>query len=305
MVCCLCTYWLHVADSVCADVLHDIVHAVESLFRNYQHDNNIIDRIVAFGLEEKTDPVLIVKEAIALWYISAVPISTRDPHQGLAPDAEIEIEERATILRWNRQYAATKHEIANLGLIAILLTSETWSRPKNPSLQFATLVANAVTTILFGAFMILPKINIREPSSLFISALKDNEAMRLYLRTTWQLVREGASKYTSSPSAEFGTTISEVKIDHTGRRLLSRIGQENWSVASPWHPSRKTPGSAWNKFMKNTQQSYFSRKRIRTTLQYKIPSSCISLAEPWEIYYSELRSKFDQVRYPTPLCASN
>ncbi|KAJ4147305.1 hypothetical protein LMH87_001837 [Akanthomyces muscarius] len=276
------------------DVLHDVVYAIESLLWNPQDENDIIDRIVAFGAEQKTDPVLMVKEAIALWYISAVPISTRDPHQGLPPDAEIEVEAGATILRWNRQYAASKHEIANLGLMAMLTTSETWSRPESPSLQFGTLVANAATAILFGAFMIFPKIKISEPLSLLVSVLKDNEAMQLYLRTTWQLAREGASKYTNSPSAEFGATASEVKIDHAGRRLLCKVGQESWSEASVWHPCRKTPGSAWNKFMKNTQQPYFPLKKTRTALQYRLPSSCLSLAEPWEIYYSELRSKFDQ-----------
>nr|BAD72599.1 MAT1-1-2 [Cordyceps militaris] len=268
--------------------------------RSLVDDNIIINRIVALGVEETIDPVLLVKEAIAHWYISAVPISTRDPHHGLPPDAEIEQEDGATILRWNRQYAAEKHEIANLGLIAMLLTSETWSRPESPTLRFGTLVANAATAILFGAFMIIPKVSIRESSNLLVSVLKDNEAMRLYLRTTWQLAQDGASKYTHSPSAEFGTTTSEVKIDHAGKRLLSKVGQENWSVASLWHPSRKTPGSAWNKFMRNTQQPYFPRKKIKTEIRYRLPSSCLSLAEPWEIYYSELRSKFDQVRCLPP-----
>nr|BAC67540.1 MAT1-1-2 [Cordyceps tenuipes]BAD95879.1 MAT1-1-2 [Cordyceps takaomontana] len=281
------------------------IHFSIGILSLIQYVNHIVDRIVEFSAEEKIDPVLLVKETIALWYISAVPVATRDPHHGLPPDSEIETEADTTILRWNRQYAARKHEITNLGLIAMLLTAETWLRPENQSLRFAALVANATTTILFGAFMILPKINIGGSSTLLTSTFKENEAMRLYLKTTWQMTREGTSRYTDPPCAEFGTTTSEVKIDHTGRRLLSKIGQEYWAVASLWHPGRKTPGSAWNKFMKNTQQSYFTQTRTERALKYRLPSSCLSLAEPWEIYYSELRLKFDQVRFQKPLCVSS
>lgn len=288
------------------DVLHDVIFVIESLLWNPRDENDIIDRIVAFGVEKNIDPVLVVKETIALWYISAVPVPTRDPHQGLPPDTEIERENGATILRWNRQYAAQKHEIANLGLIAMLLASETWARPESPNLQFGTLVANAATTILFGAFMIIPRITAIEPSSLLVAVLKDSEAMQLYLSTSWQLARNGTSKFTSSPSAEFGATTSELKIDHTGRRLLTKIGQEHWSEATVWHPGRKTPGSPWNKFMRNINQPYFPRQKTKSSLHYRIPSSCLSLMEPWQIYYSELRSKFDQVRYFGPLtCPAN
>lgn len=290
---------------MCPDVLDDLVYALENLLRKPQKDNNIIDRIVSFGAEQRIDPVLLVKEAIALWYISAIPVSTRDPYQGLRPDANIEAENGTAIMGWNRQYSAEKHELANLGLIAMLLTSETWSQPENHSLQYGALVANAATTVLFGAFMILPKMGQVKTATLLFSALKDNEAMRLYLRTSWQLARRGASKYTSSPSAEFGANTSDIKIDHTGKRLLSRIGQEHWSVASLWHPGRKTPGSPWNKFMKNMKQPYFPARAKNTSLKYQIPSSCLSLAEPWEIYYSELRSRFDQARFSGHLPVSN
>nr|BAE93604.1 MAT1-1-2 [Lecanicillium flavidum] len=270
------------------------------LLWNEQKNNIIIDRIIALSAEEDIDPVLLVKEAIALWYISAVPISARDPHQGFKPDAEVEIEDGHTIIRWNRQYAAKQHELANLGLIAMLSTSETWSRPEHPSLQFGTLVANAVTTILLGTFMILPKMESIEPASVLASSLKNNEAMRLYLRTSWQLAQEGTPKYGSSPSAEFGANSSELKLDYNGRRLLSKIGHENWTVASLWHPCRKTPGSPWNKFIKNKKQPYFPKKAKKTSLQYQIPSSCLSLADTWETYYSELRTRFDNVRFSDP-----
>ncbi|KAJ2978389.1 hypothetical protein NQ176_g3841 [Zarea fungicola] len=275
------------------DLLDDVLHAIESLLWNEQNNNIIIDRIIAFSAEEDIDPVLLVKEAIALWYISAVPISVRDPHQGFKPDAEVEIEDGHTIIRWNRQYAAKQHELANLGLIAMLLTSETWSRPEHPSLRFGTLVANAVTTILLGTFIILPKIENIKSTNLLVSSLKQNEAMRLYLRTSWQLAQKGTTKYASSPSAEFGANDSELKIDYNGRRLLTKIGRETWKVASEWHPCRKTPGSPWNKFMKNKKQPYFPKKAKKTSLQYQIPSSCLSLAAPWENYYSELRTRFD------------
>jgi hypothetical protein len=126
----------------------------------------------------------------------------------------------------------------------------------------------------------------------------NNEPMKLFMKTMWHIAREGSLEFDFPPAAEYGASEEEVKLSHDGKRLLSKVGQESWSEASIWHPCRRIPGSPWNKFIRNKHQKLFLSPRVgRTQLALQLPSSSLSLAEPWEIYYSELRSRFDQVQY--------
>lgn len=242
-----------------------------------------------------------MKEAILKWYKSAVPVTARDPQQGLPPDAEIEIGPE-TILRWNRRYSAETHAIGNSGLIAMMLASKAWYLPLNDELRRASLVSNATASILFATYLISSSTDLTHTTIFTNSTTPNNESMKLFLKTMWHIAREGSLQFDIPPAAEYGASQEEVKLSHDGKRLLSKVGQENWSETSLWHPCRRIPGSQWNKFIRNKHEKLFSSPRAgRTQLALQLPSSSISLAEPWEIYYSELRSRFDQVYFiPLP-----
>lgn len=244
-----------------------------------------------------SDPTVIVRRTIALWYMSALPIIARDPQQGLPADAEMEVEDGIAILRWNRQYADEQHHAANLGLLAMSLTSDFWQQSQSPNLQGAELAANAAVSILYTAYILTSTSIFRDSWKFATSAGQNEEATKTFIRTAWQVAREGHDVFDSGPGSEFGAFQDEIKLSKNAKALLSKVGREDWCIAPLWHPCRRVPGSAWNKFMRNSNKTFFTtQQKEHNDICYEIPSSIISLAEPWHIYYTKLRSRFAQVR---------
>lgn len=235
--------------------------------------------------------------------MSAVPIIARDPQQGLPADSEMEVEDGIAILRWNRQYADEQHHAANLGLLAMSLTSDFWQQSRSPNLQGAELAANAAVSILYTAYILISTSVFKNSWQFAASAGQNEEATKTFIRTAWQVAREGHDTFDSGPGSEFGATQGEIKLSKNAKALLSKVGREDWCVAPLWHPCRRVPGSAWNKFMRNSNTSFFTTQHQgHNEICYELPSSILSLAEPWQIYYAKLRSRFAQVRMVVTGC---
>lgn len=276
------------------EVIHVCFRAIESLLHGDVEDENPIVRALRQAGARHNDISIPTKQAIHQWYRSTVPAVTRDPSSGLAHTtiAEADFPGAARDV-WDRDQAAEQFFYGNMGLISMLMTSESWKTPASSELFRVSLCANATTSIMYAAFMILsanPAVNSpgREPPSSQIF-----EAFRLYLRSSWLLARDGQVQM---PGQDYSTTTDELKMSNDGKRLLSKVGRSEWSEAPLWHPVRKVPGSPWNKFMRNTGQMVFQMEGdAKGPTSFQVPSSALTLVEPWEQYYADIRARFDQV----------
>ncbi|KAL7947749.1 hypothetical protein V8C42DRAFT_315461 [Trichoderma barbatum] len=240
---------------------------------------------------------------MALWYTSSLSIFERDIHQGVSSQEEITTFEDGTIIAtWNREYAAESHYAGNLGLMAMLLTTEVWLPPKDPKLQLASLISCAATTILFASYMISSRMSSFDTWSFVLSACQNNEGARLFLRSAWRLAQKTADKGAPPPGADFGAQIDEIRLSRNGKALLSKVGRADWARAPFWHPCRKIPGSHWNKWVKNLCRPIFPKSPCRgmrdIRIIFRLPSSAALLTAVFGEYYSNLRMRFDQTNHP-------
>ncbi|PFH58376.1 hypothetical protein XA68_13740 [Ophiocordyceps unilateralis] len=284
-------------------VIDECIDIIETLFEDSEDDNEILKRLHSIGYRYTRDAMTIFRAGIAIWYSSAAPASTRDPLQGLHPDTLQEFDENGEEYEpWSRSWAAKQHASANLGIVAMLLTSERWVPPVHPLLKAASLVSKSITALLYAVFLIFSTLVenpdlIELPWPCYLESTRPYETMRLFLRSTWSLTRENFQELDFfPPGVEFGTTLNEVGLSHDGSQLLTSIGRGNsWAVPPPWHPVRKTPGSAWNKILRNQMQPVFSESPLDPAeFHLTIPGSCATLVQPFEKYYSQLRSRMDQ-----------
>ncbi|PTB45237.1 uncharacterized protein TrAFT101_000694 [Trichoderma asperellum] len=284
-------------------VIVTCLDAINHLICFWKGDNPIIARLRTVAVQTKHEPIIAIKGAMALWYTSSVSIFERDIHQGVSSEEEITTADDGTIIAtWNREYAAERHYVGNLGLMAMLLTTETWLPPKDPKLQVASIVSCAATTIIFAAYMISSRMPTNESWDFALSACPNNEGIRAFLRSAWRLAQQTVDTGDHSPGIDFGAHIDEIRLSKNGKDLLSKVGRGGWGRASFWHPSRKVPGSSWNKWIKNICRPIFSKSPYRNLqdvqIIFRLPSSATLLTSVFGEYYSTLRVKFDQASRP-------
>ena len=273
--------------------IDDVLHAVLS---DHPKNNLIIERIRERCLLHGIEPCKMVQFAMAAWYRSACAILHRDHNQG-CPPSELRdfLDPEEPFLNWSYSYASEQHRIANLGVMSTMAISDFWVTPRNPKLFRAALLSNAATTVLFATFLIVPLIRLPGWDSFEQPAL-GHEGIVMLLKTAWRLNREGLSKSQCAPGLEFGATREEVKMSPDGKELLTCIGSGKWHTAPYWHPFRVTLGSPWGKFIHNLQQTTFlPQRQTWGRIQYRLPSSALSLVRGYEAYFSDLKSKFAQV----------
>ncbi|KAL7938282.1 MAT1-1-2 [Trichoderma chlorosporum] len=265
----------------------------------WKGDNPIIARIRTVAVQRSSEPIIAVQGAIALWYTSCMPIFERDIHQGVSSEEEITTFEDGTIIAtWNREYAAECHYAGNLGLMAMLLTTEVWLPPKNSKLQIASLISCATTTMLFAAYMISSRMPSYSSWSVALSTCPNNEGLRMFLRSAWRLSQKSVDRWGALPGGDFGAHIDEMRISCDGKTLLSKVGRADWARAPFWHPCKKIPGSHWNKWIKNLCRPIFPTspcdKMQNICIIFRLPSSAALLTAGFGEYYSALRTRFDQ-----------
>ncbi|KID70246.1 mat1-1-2, partial [Metarhizium hybridum] len=265
-------------------------------FQSPSHDNEILQRIRDISMVLRTSPIGIVEATLRVWYASSVPVFTRDPQDGLPLDSAMrDTRNDVSTLTWSRSYSTEQHEVGNLGLMAMLMTSENWLPPKHPNLKAASLVSSAVTTMLFASYLICPQL-LRSPGSLSTTTGQTDEALALFIKASYQVACENFDKFDSPPGSEFGATPDEMKLSHNGNRFLTKIGCNTWSEPAYWHPCRKVPGSNWNKFIRNSSRPIFpTTSPLRNELVVVLPSTLFGLAQPWAVYYNTLRVRFSLV----------
>nr|BAD72607.1 MAT1-1-2 [Ephelis japonica] len=272
----------------------ECIWIIQQLLEDHTDDNEILRRLREL---EQNDSLKTVRNSLNLWYDASCPIFSRDPHQGLPPDTELEDESGASILTWSRRFFHQQHAIGNLGFMAMLMTSEVWVLPRNGKLKAASLISAATTTILFASYLIYTDAVQHECAcTLDATSAQSFEAMTLFIRSSWQVARTNSNIFDSPPGREFGATLSEVRLSNDGKRFLTRVGHKSWCEAPYWHPCRRVPGSVWNKYLKNLARPIFPIQfRANNKLHISLPNTIFSLIQLWETYYHELRDRFDQV----------
>ncbi|EXV03679.1 hypothetical protein X797_003478 [Metarhizium robertsii] len=168
--------------------LNEILRECHSMFQQLLSDaaqgNEILQRIRDISMVLRTSPIGIVEATLRVWYASSVPVFTRDPQDGLPLDSAMrDTSNGVSTLTWSRSYSTEQHEVGNLGLMAMLMTSENWLPPKHPNLKAASLVSSAVTTILFASYLICPQV-LRSPGSLSTTMGQTDEALALFIKAS-------------------------------------------------------------------------------------------------------------------------
>ncbi|PHH90960.1 hypothetical protein CDD83_2088 [Cordyceps sp. RAO-2017] len=283
--------------------ISECLDTVKILFSDSKIDNHILKRIRDIGIHQHIDEMEVVWGVLAMWYSSAAPAVARDPLQGFHPSARNEVDDHGTEFEpWSRRFASKRHNWANLGIIAILMTSESWVPPVHPLLKAGSLISRSVTTFLFAASLIGMDM-LEEPWAHCLELTRREEATKLFFRAVWSVTRENFDILgATTPGIEFGTTLDEVRVKSNGKSITTNLGRRSFYCPPFWHPVRKVPGSSWNKFLKNHRQPMFPESSSRLPgFLLQIPGSLRTLAQPFETYYTDLRSRFDEKERPRRL----
>ena len=282
-----------------SDIITTSAWIIDTLLSGDDVRNDVVQKLHSVGQQHNICPILLVKKAMGAWYQSSAAVFNRDPNQGRMVDSEdFPISEFPDTREWNYAYAAEQHHLSNTGLMGVIMITRSWTVPHNPGLKAATLISNAATSIMFAASIILPHMT--------NSSLQDGHRMvleykgiKLLLKTIWRLARDGNMTSQQPPAVEFGATLEELKLEHDGKYLMTKIGRSEWHKAPYWHPCHLSVGSPWGKYIKNVGLPMFPDVAIHAAeIKYRLPSSAMSLTQPYEAYFAELRFRYDQVSPP-------
>lgn len=298
---------------------------ISRLLQDASHtDNNILLRLATQAEWVFDDRFLYFETLLCLWHLGIEPVLCRDPTFGFPYEESITDSDQsdtdeagddddgdgdgdhdvaneidnATITEANDdsdkedEHGNLTEQFGCLGITAMLVTEENWAEPDKQELGVLALVTNSVTSMMFAAYLISHRAD-TYTCKYTEGKMSFRCALRTFLQCSWQLSRVGCD---GRPGQEFGALPDEVKISSDGKRLLTKVGRIDWHEPPFWHPFKKVPGSAWNKFLKNVEQPVFSENPLTSThVTSRLPSSAIKLVEPIEAYYTELERRFDEV----------
>ncbi|KJZ79325.1 hypothetical protein HIM_01476 [Hirsutella minnesotensis 3608] len=269
---------------------------IQAILENTDDNNEVLQRLHDFGHHHQCGAFSIVQAALAMWYTSAAPVLARDPLQGLHPDSSSEVDESGRdYLPWSRSFSSKQHAAANLGIVAALMTSDRWIKQPHPLLDDAVLVSRSVTTLLYAVYLICPRMMDVDWTHQ-VELTRPMETIRTFLKSIWSLMRVGFDQMDAiPPGIEFGATLDEVTLSRNGMDIMTSIGSQVWHSPPYWHPLRRVPGSAWNKFLRNHEQPIFPESQSQSPgFRITIPGSLKTLSSAYQTYYFDLRSRMDQ-----------
>ncbi|KAH6874950.1 hypothetical protein B0T10DRAFT_448785 [Thelonectria olida] len=287
-----------IASSI-GDIISTVLEFLDTLLRNQSDENFILQRARAAANTVSMPPEIAIRSAIVAWYLSSYTTLHRprpDTPQPLLDQSNAAVAQRE---------GAIDTSIANLGYLAMLTLKEMWVPPSDNKLRVASLISNGTVTFLVVGILIIPHLGneVNWPDEL--SKFGPLAPFETLLKTSWAVAREKVPGFVPPPGIEFGATNAEVKLNKTGHTLMTSVGEGGeWFEVPYWHPCRVVPGSAWNRFIRNTHQHIFPTKprdELTSEVYYRVPSSACSLVDRVREYYQELRTHFDQEdidRYP-------
>ncbi|OAQ86460.1 mating-type MAT1-1-2 [Purpureocillium lilacinum] len=281
-------------------VVVEVIEALRVLLRDLDPDNEILKRLQLMAKIIRVHPRMVIQSALSLWFLSAMPAVSRDPQYGSA-DANSQ-NANPIVNPLHPWYDATstreKNRIANLGVVAMLMTTERWLPEAHPLLVAGSLVSKTVTTLLYACFLISDRL-FDEPWQDAIERVRVTEALKLFIKSSWAVSREGFDKMDCpTPGAHLGATHSEVRLTADGNTLITNIGEKGWRVAPIDHPLRVVPGSTWNKFLRNYHEPIFPESAPERRFLAKIPSTVWGVVAPVERFYRELVQRMDVTGRP-------
>ncbi|KFA66094.1 hypothetical protein S40285_04295 [Stachybotrys chlorohalonatus IBT 40285] len=279
------------------DVVKESLATIRIITSTKRVSNELLIGLSRMSTSMDRDPAQVVEDAIIDWYMSTfslIPgsISCRE-NEGYDDNEsdENEVDDDSDTSSDSDEEVNAPPNI--MGLVAALLTSEPWMPPHHPVLRRATLISNVVVTVLFAAHLILHK---QLPSTKGDNETRPKncqDALKHFLRFVWKL----EPKTDCIPLPLFGASPDEIKLQSNGRGLLINTPSQGWVDMPEWHPCRKVPGSAWNKFMRNHLQPIFSTASTSSEelfLEFHLNSVALEILAPYETYYDALEVKFDE-----------
>ncbi|RDA88969.1 hypothetical protein CP532_0635 [Ophiocordyceps camponoti-leonardi (nom. inval.)] len=247
-------------------VVDESFSIIQAMLEDSSDQNPILKRIRNFASFKKVGAMEIFSSSLAMWYSSAAPAISRDSLQGLNPASLRAVDENGEEYEpWSRGWAEKQHASANLGILAILMTTDEWFPPVHPLLKAGCVVSRSVTVLIYAAFLIVSTsksalINEEDSDSNEVDSpnqidnpgqaqdanqveganevadlwneipstkiIPAREAIEFFLRSAWSLTREKfEEREHHPPGIEFGTTLSEVGLSHDGSQLLTSVGR--------------------------------------------------------------------------------
>ncbi|KAJ6444134.1 mating-type MAT1-1-2 [Purpureocillium lavendulum] len=276
-------------------VIVEVIEALRVLLEDKESPNTLLKRLHDVGHELHIHPRTVVQAALSTWYRSAIPAVSRDPLHGHRDGEPLHEDQNGNVSAvWNREYARRKHKIANLGIVAMLMTIERWQPENHPLLEAGSLISRTTTTLIYACFLISAQLS-DEAWKDANKIVRPHEALRLFIKSSWAVSREGFAKMDCpTPGIQYGATLDEARLTMDCKQLITNIGQRGWSVAPLDHPLRMVPGSAWNKFLRNHFEPIFPESPTETPrFQVKIPSTVLEILAPIELFYQQLQNRFD------------
>lgn len=196
--------------------------------------------------------------------------------------------------------------IETVAYLSMLNLSEVWLSPDDKDeegLQITTLAAKSAISFLIVGTLMFPHLADSVCSSEDLSKLGPRLPFEAFLRAFWDVTKVRLPAYLPAPAAEFGANFDEAKLTVSGRSLMVKTKKNGWHKAPLYHPARVVPGSAWNKWMKNEDRKVFMGGNQNSAFEddpeleiwYRVPSSALTLIEPFKSRYEALRRKFTEV----------
>lgn len=265
--------WIDVAERTMA-----VIRAL--LSENNPRRAKILRILAAAGYNLSGDPILLIVAMISQWFQEVSPYFNR------VVNFEADLDSK----------------LGNLGFLSMLLTTENWKDiPEcgSSKLRYAALIANSVTTVVCGAFVMFrgfgPEVEEAWDKSLKLTP--PSVCIWAYLKSSWQVARTGGKVWANGgPGVQFNAGSEEIRMRTDGKRVLVKFGRVNWQDPAYWHPCKQIPGSPWNKFLKNKNQPTFepSRKISDPQIMHRLPSTAIKFAEIFEKLYETIYEEMDE-----------
>lgn len=226
--------------------------------------------------------MLLVTAMISEWFREVSPYMTRNVNDDPASD--------------------NGTRSGNLGLLAMLLTMQNWNTEEgcdNLKLRDAVFVANTVTTVVCGAYLIYRGFGpaLGKSWDRSVTFAPPSVSIWVFLKSAWQVARTHGKWADCGPGGRFGANSEEMRMRRDGRRILVQIGRLDWEYPAYWHPGKQVPGSAWNKFLKNKNQPVFTKANepnVGSQIMYRFPSTAIKFAQVFEGLYHHIYEGMDR-----------
>ncbi|KAM0249599.1 hypothetical protein ACHAP5_002725 [Fusarium lateritium] len=271
-------------------LIRGVFVAIKRVLGDLAIKNEVLDKIrfTAIKLVPSGSPFHLIDATLVLWYLEAVSV-IHGHHQARREKSGPEMPQ-PWLAGYNNAFP-----MANLGFMTMLSGLQEWLHPKHPKLQAVCLVSKATMAVLYTTYTIGPQL--KDLPWNLISHMPVTKARELFFRLFISVAGNPYNDGTimsNPPAFEYNVTQEDVRISRCGKKLLVKVYmEEEWHRVPAWHPYFKLPGSPWNNYIKNSEQSTFLSTPVSTAIKYELPSSALAIALEFRAKYFAVRDVYE------------